>query len=108
MNSVSSCSDDSDCIILVNKDEREKVATANLEKCHNSEPVEEPSIKITDCPPVSISVIEVQDDSILILDHDEKSNFIPKTTREHGATERQDILISEAADGGTELGRDQN
>jgi hypothetical protein len=59
MDSVSSCSDDSDCIILVNKDERPKVETADVEKCENSERVEDPSIKITDCPPVSISVIEV-------------------------------------------------
>ena len=87
MNSVSSCSDDdSECIILMGKNKKEEPAEAD--KCENTERLEDPSIKIADCPPVSVSVIEVQDDSMLILDPDEKSNFIPKTTRDHGATER--------------------
>ena len=58
MNSVSSCSDDSDCIILVGKNDSGEKA-ADEEKCEKLETTEDPSIKIADCPPASVSVIEV-------------------------------------------------
>ena len=92
VDSVSSGSDDSDCIILITPKEDPEARQTEEQRCEKGEQTNEPDSKLHTCPQASISVAQNQNDSLdsielIIDDRDGATNFISKSSRGVTASE---------------------